>query len=261
MELSTSSSKKPNYSEALARLRAASLGNIEDIRRRYGTTPIKLLQFKDATLKVQGEYSRIIKNSVKSSFEFGKTNAAKEIGVDAPGNPVEMLRQIDIQSAAIADMQVAEIVADSKNAYVEAMNKGASTNAALAAADAAAAAAIERLARDTKAIMVAGYVNHGRDLVFDRNAEDIYALQRSELLDKHTCNYCLSIDGRVIEKGDPFGRNTIFHSNCRGIWVAILQDEEEKPSIGGIPQSLRDRFGDAVNDLLQPKKPIVRKKR
>jgi hypothetical protein len=48
--------------------------------------------------------------------------------------------------------------------------------------------------------------------------------------------------------------------NCRGIWVEILQDEEEKPPIGGIPQSLRDRFGNAVNALLQPKNPIVKKK-
>jgi hypothetical protein len=53
-------------------------------------------------------------------------------------------------------------------------------------------------------------------------------------------------------------KNTIFHSNCRGILVAILKDEEELPKIAGIPQSLRDRFGDAVNDLL-PRKPITRK--
>ncbi len=32
-------------------------------------------------------------------------------------------------------------------------------------------------------------------------------------------------------------------------------DEEEKPTIGGIPQSLRDRFGDAINDLMQPRTP------
>jgi hypothetical protein len=80
-------------------------------------------------------------------------------------------------------------------------------------------------------------------------------LQRSELLDARTCNYCLSLDGRTIERDDAFGRNTIFHSSCRGIWVSILMDEEEKPSIGGIPQSLRDRFGDAVNDLIQPRTP------
>ena len=49
-------------------------------------------------------------------------------------------------------------------------------------------------------------------------------------------------------------------SNCRGIWVAILEDEEDPPAIAGIPQSLRDRFGDAVNDLLQPKKPQTQKR-
>lgn len=43
--------------------------------------------------------------------------------------------------------------------------------------------------------------------------------------------------------------NTIFHSNCRGIGVAIPKDEEELPKILGVPQSLRD-----VNDLIQPKR-------
>jgi hypothetical protein len=128
--------------------------------------------------------------------------------------------------------------------------------ASLAAADVAAEEAIERLVGDARGILTSGYINHGRNTVFDRNADDIYTLQRSAVLEPSTCNYCVSIDGRVIEKGDPFGSNTIFHSSCRGIWVAILKDEEELPTIGGIPKSLRDRFGDAVNDLIQPKKPL-----
>jgi hypothetical protein len=65
------------------------------------------------------------------------------------------------------------------------------------------------------------------------------------LLDDHTCNYCLTIfGGRVVEKDDPFTQNTIFHSNCRDIWAAVLNDERDKPVTGGISQSLRDRFGD-----------------
>jgi hypothetical protein len=60
---------------------------------------------------------------------------------------------------------------------------------------------------------------------------------------------------QISPPDDPFGQNTIFHSNCRGIWVAILNDEDDKPVIGGIPQSLRNRIGDAANDLIQPKKP------
>jgi hypothetical protein len=57
---------------------------------------------------------------------------------------------------------------------------------------------------------------------------------------------------------DPFGQNTIFHSNRRGIWVAQKKDEDEVSKIGGIPKANRDRFGDTVNDLMQLKKPIIK---
>jgi hypothetical protein len=214
---------------------------------------------KDATLKVQNDYARILKNGMQSAYMYGKNNAAKEIGKDAPPNPTEMLRQIDIQAAAIADQQIASIVTESKNAYVTSRNKGESKSVALAAADAAAAAAITDLTDDATGILMSGYINHGRNTVFDRNADDIHGLQRSELMDVSTCNYCLSVDGRIIESDDPFGQNTIFHSNCRGIWVAILKDEEELPKVDGIPKSIRDRFGDVVNDLIQPKNPVTRK--
>jgi hypothetical protein len=63
----------------------------------------------------------------------------------------------------------------------------------------------------------------------------------------------------VNERDDPFAQNTIFHPNCRGIWVAILQDEQDPPAVRGIPQSMRGRLGDAVNDLIQPKTPRPKK--
>jgi hypothetical protein len=210
---------------------------------------------KEATMKVQAEYARIIKAASRSAFQYGKTNAAKEIGVNAPADPRDMLDAIDIQANAIAQHQLAQIVGESKTAYAEALNKGLSITAALGAADAVAHDAIDELVTDTSRILMAGYVNHGRGAVYTGNGDKIYAIQRSELLDSRTCFYCLSVDGRVIEKDDPFGKNTLWHSSCRGIWVSILMDEEEKPTIGGIPQSLRDRFGDAVNDLIQPRKP------
>jgi hypothetical protein len=215
---------------------------------------------KDATLKVQAELSRIIKSASQNAFVYGKNNAAKELGVDAPANPASALKQIDIQAAAVADQQIAEITSDSKNAYIEALNKGGSTTQALAAADAAASAAITRLASNASSILMAGHINYGRGVVFDRESEKVYALQRSELLDIRTCNYCLSIDGRVFEKSDSqFASLGPVHSNCRGINVAILIDEHELPKITGIPQSLRSRIGDTINDVEQPKKPITKK--
>lgn len=213
----------------------------------------------DATLRVQQDYSRILKQAMQAAFTYGKNNAAKEIGVDAPGNPADILRQIDIQASAIADQHISKITADSKNAYVASLNKGQSITVALAAADLAAEDTIDSLTTNAKAILLAGYINNGRSTVFDRNADDIFALQRSELLDRATCNFCLSVDSRIVEKDDPFAASSIFHSNCRGIWVAIMKDEEELPKIGGVPQSLRDRVDDAVNDLVQPKTPLKRK--
>ena len=213
---------------------------------------------KSATLKVLADYARIIKQAVTAAYTYGKTNAAKEMGVQAPANPADMLRQIDIQAATIAEQQIAEIVGTSKNAYVQALNKGESVTASLADADKAAEETIDTLTQDTGEILMAGYINHGRNTVFTKFGDNIYALQRSEVLDTRTCNFCLSMDGRIIPPDDNFGDNTIFHSNCRGIWVAIMNDEAELPPIGGIPKAIRDRFGDAVNDLIQPKTPIVR---
>lgn len=215
---------------------------------------------KEASIDVQNALAKIIKQASTDAYTYGKNNAAKEIGVKAMANPADIVQQIAVQADTIAQQQISQIVADAKNAYVEAANKNStSTTDALAAAADAAQAAIDDMIADTGTIMMAGYVGTGRNDLFDANGDSLYALQRSEILDKNTCNYCLSIDGRVIEIDDPFGQNTIFHSGCRGIWVAILKDESELPDIGGIPQTLRDRFGDAVNDLIQPRDPITRK--
>lgn len=214
---------------------------------------------KDATIEVKNAYAKIIKDAIKEGFQYGKTNAAREMGVTAPATAREVLSQIDIQADAIANLHIEQIATDAKNAMVDALSKGSSNAVALAAADDAASAAIDELTTNTSQIIMAGSINNGRSAAFDANSENIYALQRSEILDSATCNYCLSIDGRVVEKDDPFAENTIFHSNCRGIWVEILLAEEELPPIGGIPQSLRDRFGDAVNDLIQPRQPQTTK--
>jgi hypothetical protein len=46
---------------------------------------------------VQGDLARIIKNASQSAFVYGKNNAAKELGADAPANPSATLKQIDIR--------------------------------------------------------------------------------------------------------------------------------------------------------------------
>lgn len=214
---------------------------------------------KDATFKVQAAYEKILKDAMKEAYSYGKTNAAKEISQSTPANARDILNQIDIQANAIAEMHIAELTTSAKNAMVNALNKGESIAKAIASADAVLLAKIDEITHDTTRVVMAGYVNTGRSTTFDAYSDKIYALQRSELLDSSTCNYCLSVDGRVVEKDDSFAQNTIFHSNCRGIWVSIMLDEQELPKIGGVPASVRDRFGDAVNDLIQPKVPKTTK--
>jgi predicted RNA-binding protein YlxR (DUF448 family) len=84
-------------------------------------------------------------------------------------------------------------------------------------------------------------------------------LQRSEVLDQRTCIFCESMDSRIVSTDDDLASTDQFHVNCRGIWVAILNDEADKPDITGVPQSLRDRMSTATTDLKQPKTPLVRK--
>jgi hypothetical protein len=199
-------------------------------------------------------YASILRQHERDAFTYGKNGAAKEIGVKAPGTPSEKRTAINMQAQTIANSQTAQIEAKSKIAAAEVLNKGGNALAAAAAADAAIDKAIKKLLKDTAGIAMAGYINHGRNHTFEVNDDRIYGKQRSEILDSRVCPYCAAVDGRVLEKDDPYTKNTIFHSGCRGYWAAILLDEAEKPDITGLPQDLRNRFGDEVNDLLQPRK-------
>ena len=215
---------------------------------------------KKLELKFQNEYTSILNKIMKDAYSFAKNSAAREMGVKPPANSADIIKSISIGADTIASKQAEQIVSEAKTVLVDRLAKGENVPKTIGAIDAALAKTIEKITRDTSAIVVSGNINLGRRTVFDKNASKIYALQRSEVLDQKTCNFCLSIDERIITMEDPLGKIGTFHSNCRGIWVEILQDEEEKPKISGVPNSIRDRLGDATNELLQPKKPIVKKK-
>lgn len=214
---------------------------------------------KELEVKFTKEYTALLNDIMKEAYIFAKNNAAREMGVKAPASSADVLRSINIAADTVASRHAEEVVAEAKTVLSNKMAQGASTANIVGAIDAVIVSTIDAITRDTAAIVVSGHINLGRRTVFESNPAKIYALQRSEILDSHTCNYCLSVDERIIEKDDPMGKVGIFHSNCRGIWVEILVDEENKPKISGIPNSLRDRFGDAVNELVQPNNPIVKK--
>jgi transcriptional regulator NrdR family protein len=212
----------------------------------------------DLEVKFHNDYKGLLKAEFKKAYEFGKNAASREMGLETPANSAEMLRNIDIAADTIATTHGAKIESATKHTIIDQLNKSASVAVSMGAADQEAKKVINKVINDMSTTMVGGYVNDGRGTAFDKYANKIYALQRSELLDNKTCDYCLSMDGRVIPIDDPMAREGSFHSSCRGIWVEIMKDEQEKPEIDGIPDSLRNAHGGKVNDIKQPDELIVK---
>jgi hypothetical protein len=116
---------------------------------------------------------------------------------------------------------------------------------------------IDTITENTANLTTGMMNNQGRALAQGDNAENIHALQRSEILDGNICDFCASMDGMIVSMGDPFAEADEFHSNCRGIWVEIMKDEAELPDLSKVPDELRDAWGGTVNDLLPLKEPIL----
>jgi hypothetical protein len=216
-------------------------------------------KIKELEIAFLNSYTKLLNDLMQAAYTFGKNNAAREMGLKAQPSNADVLRSITISADNIAAKHTQQLTSEAKTVLADRLAKGESPATIAGAVDAAIVKVIEKVTRDTSAVVIAGHINLGRKTVFDRNASKIFALQRSEILDSKTCNYCLSIDERIIEKTDPLAKIGTFHSNCRGIWVEILEAEENKPNITGVPNSLRDRIGDATNELTQPPKPIVKK--
>lgn len=210
-------------------------------------------------LGFQKEYSTLIKKFLKEAYIFGKNNVSIEMGVKTPAADPRILSNINLSANTIAKKHSDDLVNLAKLTIVQEVQIGKTVTQALKTVDTILKQKILTLTRDTSSIVTAGHVNLGRKTVFEKNANKIYALQRSEILDKRTCKFCLSIDGRIVRKNDPLAKIGTFHSNCRGIWVEILKGEKDKPKITGVPKSLRSRIGNATNELVQPPNPIVKK--
>ena len=111
---------------------------------------------------------------------------------------------------------------------------------------------------DNTAVLTTGMLfNQGRREAQDYNSSKIYALQRSEVLDEKCCDFCLSMDGLVLSMSDPATNEEEYHSNCRGMWVEIMNDEAELPDIEEVPEDISQYYG-GLNDIKKMPAPIVK---
>lgn len=211
----------------------------------------------ELTVSFAKEYKDVLKSAMKDAYAYGKNNASTEIGVQPPANTATSMQTIDLMADAVATKTAGDIEAKAKVAAANALKQDVSSLQASGTIDAMLDEAINKAVNSTAGIIVGQNINGGRNDVFERNGDKIYALQRSEVLDNRTCDFCLSMDGLVVELADTWARTDTYHDSCRGIWVAILKDELNPPEITGVSDDLASYYGGQPNALVQPPRPII----
>jgi len=203
------------------------------------------------------DYAALVNDAMKSAYEYGKNNVSKEMGIKVPPSTADTLANIKLLSNTVATKTASDLVSKAKVAAVNSLNQNQSSYETSAGIDSTLNDAIDSAVTNTAGLLINQGINMGRNDVFERNASDIYALQRSEVLDERTCDFCLSMDGLTISPDDDWAATDSFHTNCRGIWVEIMNDEQNPPEITGVPDNVGNYYGGQPNQLIQPKAPIV----
>lgn len=225
----------------------------------------KSLKAKDMTavrnlaMEYKGPYRKEILRHLGLVYEFGKRGASKEMGIAAIKTPDDDLKRLIMQADAIADMHESELVKAMKLTVLKEMKNGKTLEEAMNKVAIEIGKLTNTLTYNTAVLTMGSLFNQGRYMAQYSNRKMIYALQRSEILDMRICNFCLSMDGRIVRVTDPIAKSDIFHSNCRGIWVEIMKDEAELPEVKGVPQGLLDKYDGGVNEFEQIDKPILDK--
>lgn len=206
-------------------------------------------------------YRLMLKKAMEQAYQYGKVGASDELKIPAPGISPMAVANIDMMADTVATKTMTDLETKAKALASQAIKNDASTVQQVGAIDKMLEDSIEDAVSHTAGLMVSQNVNDGRNGVFQANRGLIYALQRSEVLDKNTCNFCLSMDGLVVEPTDAWATEGIFHEGCRGIWVEILKDEQdvEEIEVTGVPEKIGDYYGGTPNALVQPPRAIVDK--
>lgn len=196
--------------------------------------------------KYTGDLASALTGIQQEMFESGKKSVAAEIGVKVPPTAKEIAGALRIQNNAVVDKYVTDMESAAASAVSQTVAKhgGAISSTGTTEAVNAAAAALDKVAKQGKAAMqtlsVIGTLNLGRATIFERYPEEVEAMQYSAIIDENTTDICLSLDGRIVKPGSAefYSYSPPRHYNCRSIWVEILRDEEFIPDVTGVPKSI-----------------------
>jgi len=212
-------------------------------------------------LLIRGKVKKALDNKLVQAYEAGKKTAAGELQVERPTTPLMQTQIKNLDVSDITEGYISNIERTGKSNIKNALVVGAATAAIMTTTRDKMKAEAVKEAQNIAGTLIGQYINRGRKQVFEQNIKRITSFQRSEILDFHTCEMCISLDKMVVSADDPMAQMDIVHSNCRGVWIPIFVIDEEKPEVTGIPSSILDSFElidgrPVVNSFKQLKKPI-----
>lgn len=201
---------------------------------------------------LKNQYIKVLKEAGLEAYLYGKNGASDELKVKAPATPKSSKDFFRDNAISVVERQLSDLTFKIQTEVSKGRRKDQLSKTDLAVGDVIASIGTifagyysDNIGLTALAAVSIG-INSGRKDVFDSYKQDIYAYQYSALLDNRTCPTCEELDGKVLDEAAYL--NTEYdppiHLGCRCIWVAILQDELDPPTITGFP--------DDTSGLLEP---------
>jgi len=228
----------------LTREKARILPRFEDAIRRGDYADLHKISWM-----LKGIYTRVFVEQIKKLFEYGKLKSSYEIRKPAPATTIEETKRITERAFFLANRHEKQLMDELKGiAAIGMMDTEVTDVEALENVRVRFETFTKKNVPATASLITSEKINNGRAFTFKSFDNDIYGYQWSAILDGvpgvrgGTCNYCRSMDGRVIGVEDKafseYKPGTV-HFGCRCIWVAITKEEETPPPYTGIPAGLR----------------------
>jgi len=239
----------------LSREKNSLLPLFEEAIRRRDYADLHRLSWRLKSL-----YTQMFQEEMKKLFEFGKLKSSYEIKQPAPSTDVEITRRINERAFFLANRHEKQMLEELKGiAAVAMMNPEVTDEEALVSVTEGFDKFMNRNVPATASLVTSDEINNGRMFTFESFKDELYGYQWSAILDENTCNYCTSMDGKVIgieDRAFHEYKPGAVHFGCRCIWVAILKEEVSPPPFTGIPNILRPQSQVAAWDFKDVSYPL-----
>lgn len=209
-----------------------------------------------------------IKRVIAEAYNFGQGMAVGEIQSTVPdatrpamSDKGRKLRDLEAEGLTAAFIDRLEAAA--RSTALNAINADAADTAVITAVRDSMEDEGQRMIANISGTVVGQGINRGRLETFNHFIEKIQKFQRSEVIDGATCEMCESLDGRVVAVDDPVANMDLVHTDCRGVWVPVMVDDEQPP-LDPVPKSILDNFEKVdgrpvINAFKNLKKPNLSK--